>query len=138
MSLRMVLKSTDSTLFHPNNTTFSFRVHLPHPLNLDGAWTISLLEFSLDPGKTKQQVSLELFVCCNLCEDSIVGEREIPLLQRVYLEKQHIYQNPYEVPMKLGHFQDVHVYIRDAKPSPALFLSGEVTVTLLLRKLPFL
>ena len=135
----MVLKSTDSPQFHPNNTTYNFRVHLAQPLQLTGTWTISLLEFSIDPGKTKQQVLPELFVCSSLCHDSIVGEREIPLLRRVYLEKPNIiYQYPYEVPIKLGQFQDVHVYITDAKNAPASFLSGEVTVTSLLRKLPFL
>lgn len=138
MSVRMVLKSTDSALFHPSNQPYSFRIHLPRPLDLKGVWTVSLLEFSLDPGKTNQQGFPEVFVCSNICEDTIVGDRELPLLRRVYLDKENIiYQSPYEVPVKLGQFQDVHVYIRDAKHSPASFLSGEVTLTLLLRKFPF-
>ena len=135
----MVLKSTDSPLYHPSNQPDSFRVHLPQPLDLKGVWTVSLLEFSIDTGQTKQQGTLEIFVCSDICEDTIVGEREISLLRRVYLDKQNIiYQNPYEVPIKLGQFQDVHVYIKDAKNAPASFLSGEVTVTLLLRRIPFL
>lgn len=138
MSLRMVLKSTHSALFHPNNQPYSFRVHLPRPLNLRGVWTVSLLEFSLDPGKSKQQGFPEVFLCSNICDDTIVGDTELPLLRRIYLDKENIiYQSPYEVPIKLGQFQDIHVYIRDAKNSPASFLSGEVTVALLLRKLPF-
>ena len=134
----MVLKSSDSPLFHPNNQPYNFRVHLPKPLNLNGVWTVSLLEFSLDPGQTKQQGLPEVFLCSNICEDTIVGDKELPLIRRVYLEKENIiYQCPYEVPIKLGQFQDIHMYIRDAKGSPASFLIGEVTVTLLLRKLPF-
>ena len=102
-------------------------------------WTVSLLEFSLDPGQTKQRGLPEIFVCSDICEDTIVGEREMLLIRRVYLDKQNIiYQYPYEVPIKLGQFQDVHVYIKDAKNAPASFLSGEVTVTLLLRRIPFL
>ena len=139
MSQRMVLKSTDSPLYHPSNQPDSFRVHLPKPLILNGVWTVSLLEFSLDPGQTKQRGLPEIFVCSDICEDTIVGEREMPLIRRVYLEKENIiYQCPYEVPIKLGQFQDVHVYIKDAKNAPASFLSGEVTVTLLLRRIPFL
>ena len=135
----MVLKSTDSPLYHPSNQPDSFRVHLPKPLILNGVWTVSLLEFSLDPGQTKQRGLPEIFVCSDICEDTIVGEREMPLSRRVYLDKQNIiYQYPYEVPIKLGQFQDVHVYIKDAKNAPASFLSGEVTVTLLLRRIPFL
>ena len=135
----MVLKSSDSPLFHPNNQPYNFRVHLPKPLILNGVWTVSLLEFSLDPGQTKQRGLPEIFVCSDICEDTIVGEREMPLIRRVYLDKQNIiYQYPYEVPIKLGQFQDVHVYIKDAKNASASFLSGEVTVTLLLRRIPFL
>ena len=135
----MVLKSTDSPLYHPSNQPDSFRVHLPKPLILNGVWTVSLLEFSLDPGQTEQRGLPEIFVCSDICEDTIVGEREMPLIRRVYLDKQNIiYQYPYEVPIKLGQFQDVHVYIKDAKNAPASFLSGEVTVTLLLRRIPFL
>ena len=135
----MVLKSTDSPLYHPSNQPDSFRVHLPKPLILNGVWTVSLLEFSLDPGQTKQRGLPEIFVCSDICEDTIVGEREMPLIRRVYLDKQNIiYQYPYEVPIKLGQLQDVHVYIKDAKNAPASFLSGEVTVTLLLRRIPFL
>ena len=93
----MVLKSSDSPLFHLNYHPYSFRVHLPKPLNLNEVWTVSLLE----------------------------------ILENI------IYQCPCKVPIKLGQFQDVHVYKRDTKSSPASFLSGEVTVTLVLRKLPF-
>ena len=68
-----------------------------------------------------------------------MGEREISLLRRVYLEKQNVlFQYPYEVPIKVGQCQAVHIYIRGAKNVPASFLSGEVTVTLLLGKFPFL
>ena len=134
----MLLKSSDSPLFHPTNQPYSFRVHLPKPLNLNGVWTVSLLEFSLDPGQTKQRGLPEAFLCSIICEDTIVGDKELPLIRRVYLEKENIiYLCLYEVPIKLGQFQDVHVYIRDAKGSPALFLSGEVTSTLLLSKRKF-
>ena len=112
-NVRMALKSTDSLLFHQSNQPYSFRVHLRQPLYLSGTWTVSLLEFSLDPGKTKQQTFPELFVYSNLCDSSIVGERALPLLRRFYLEKQKtIYQYPYEVPIRLRQFQDVNGMLR--------------------------
>lgn len=63
-------------------------------------------------------------------------ERELPLLRRVFLKKtgNNIYNNPYEVPLRLGEFQDVRVYIKDSTNQPASFLNGGVTVTLLLKK----
>ena len=55
----------------------------------------------------------EIFVWSDICKGSIVVERELPLICRIYLDKQNImYQNPYEVPFKLGQFQDVHLYIQ--------------------------
>ena len=87
MSVRLVLKSSDSPLFHPNNQPYNFRVHLPKPLILNGVWTVSLLEFSLDPGQTKQRGLPEVFLCSNICEDTIVGDKELPLMRRVYLSR---------------------------------------------------
>lgn len=128
----MVLRSSDSQNVYPGNTPYDFKVYLPKPLYFQGHWTVSLLEFSLLLGNTKP----ELYVCSNLCQDSIVGERELPLLRRVFLEKtgNNIYNNPYEVPLRLGEFQDVRVYIKDSTNHPVSFLNGGVTVTLLLKR----
>ena len=99
----MLLKSPDSPLFHPTNQPYCLRVHLPKPLNLNGVWTVSLLEFSLDLGQTKQRGLSEAFLCSIICKDTIVGDKELPLIRRVYLEKENIiYLCPYEVPIKLG------------------------------------
>jgi hypothetical protein len=128
MSIRLVLRS-DSHNVYPGNTPYDFKVHLPKPLYFQGHRTVSLSEFSLLSGNTGG----ELYVRSNLCQDSIVGERELHLLQPVILEKvgNIIYSNPYEVPLRMGEFQDVRVYIRDSSDQAASFLNGVVTVTLL-------
>ena len=79
----------------------------------------------------------KLYVCRNLCQDSIVGNRELPLLRLVNLKKAGniIYNYPYQVPLRFGEFQDVRVYIRNASNQPVSFLKGLTTVTLLLNKL---
>ena len=46
----------------------------------------------------------------------------------------HHLNYPYQVPLRLGEFQDVRVYIRDASNQPASFLKGVTTLTLLLKK----
>jgi hypothetical protein len=132
MAIRLVLRSSDSHTVYPGNTSYDFKVHIPKPLYFQGHWTVSLSEFSLISGNTKR----ELYVCSNVCQDSIVGEGELPLLRRVVLEKtgNNIYTNPYEVPLRLGEFQDVRIYIRDSSNQEASFLKGVVTVTLLLKK----
>lgn len=132
MSIRLVLRSSDSQQVYNGNTPHDFMVHLPKPLYLQGHWTISLLEFILSVATPQP----ELYVCSNLCQDSIVGDRELPLLRLVNLKKAEniIYNYPYQVPLRLGEFQDVRVYIRDASNQPASFLKGVTTVTLLLKK----
>lgn len=82
----------------------------------------------------------DLYVCSELCDDTVVGEMELPLLRRVHARKTTniSYKIPYEIPLRLGHFGDVHIYIRDEHNEPASFLSGEVTVTLVfIRTNPF-
>lgn len=137
----MVLRSKDSPQRHADNTPHDFRVHLPRPLTLTGYWSVSLTEFTLKLAKAiPQDKGSDLYVCSDLCEDTVVGERELPLLRRVYTRKSSniTYKIPYEVPLRLGHFGDVHIYIRDRNNEPASFLSGEVTVTLVLIRIgPF-
>ena len=134
MSIRLVLRSSDSQQVYNGNTPHDFMVHLPKPKpkHLQGHWTISLLEFNLSVATPQP----ELYVCSNLCQDSIVGDRELPLLRLMNLKKAEniIYNYPYQVPLRLGEFQDVRVYIRDASNQPASFLKGVTTVTLLLKK----
>uniref|UniRef100_A0A8W8MMJ6 Uncharacterized protein n=1 Tax=Magallana gigas TaxID=29159 RepID=A0A8W8MMJ6_MAGGI len=77
MSIRLVLRSTDSQQIYSGNTSYDFVVHLPKPLYLQGHWTVSLLEFNLSTASTQP----ELYVCSNLCQDTVVGERELPLLR---------------------------------------------------------
>ena len=107
-------------------------VHLPKLLYLHGHCIFSLLEFNLSVATTQPK----LYVCRNLCQDSIVGNRELPLLRLVNLKMAEniVYNYPYQVPLRLGEFQDVRVYIRDASNQPASFLKGVTTVTLLLKK----
>lgn len=122
MSVRMVLQSTHSPSVHADNKPYDFRVHLPRPLTLLGDWTISLTEFSLKLQKAvPPSVRPELYVCSNLCDDTVVGETELPLLRRVFAKRYTniIYEVPYEVPLRIGRFGDVHIYIRDSNNQPA-------------------
>ena len=139
MSHRLVLKSMDSPLFHTSNQPDSLRVHLPQLLDLKGVRPSLCWNFRSTQARQNNKELWKYLFFSDICKDTTVGEREMPLLRRVYFDKQNIiYQNPYEVQIILGQFQDVHVYIKDAKNASASFLSGEVTVTLLLRRIPFL
>lgn len=139
MSIRMILRSFDSIDVYPHNEPYDFRVHLETPLTLSGYWTVALTEFTIlghNPGLTSQP---ELFLCCNICDDNIVGGREIPLLRRIYAERTGniIFQSTSAVHVSQGQLQDIHLFIRTDKNEQASFLKGQVCVTLVLRRLPF-
>ena len=127
----MLLKSSDSLDLYGNNKPYDFHVHLPRPLTLTGYWTVSLLEICMFSNKRK-----DVYIYSNLCEDTIVGDKELPLLRRVYLKRSspnEIFIYPYEVPTRLGQVHDVHVYIKDETGQEASFLREETTVTLELK-----
>ena len=99
-----------------------------------------MVEFSIDRGKSTYPTS-ELFVYSNLCDKTILAGREVPLLRRVWLDddtQNIIFEFPYDVPLRIGQFQEVHIYINDVNGDLASFISNRVTVTLQLRKHPFL
>ena len=136
----MVLSSEDCKATYPGNKPYDFLVHLSSPISLSGYWSVSMLEFSIGRGKTKYPTE-ELFVFSNLCDNTILAGREVPLLRRVWFDdnKQNvIYELPYDVPLRIGQFQEVHIYIKDSSGSPASFILDRVTVALRLKKHPFL
>ena len=133
MSGRLVVKSTDSTFTYPTNQPWDFRVRLPTPLSLEGYWTIELTEFYINNLTNK-----EIFVFCSLCDMSIVGGKEVPLLRRIYLqnEKNVIFTAPYQIPLRCADVTDIHIYIKDAQDKPASFLTDPPTLTLVFRRHP--
>ena len=136
----MVLGSEDSNLLYPNNKPYDFLVHLSTPVSLTGYWTISLLEICIERGQGYTFLTSELFVFSNLCDNTVLGGHEVPLLRRVWLKdnKQNIiYQVPYDVPLRIGQFQDVHIFINDKQGNRASFIQDKVSVTVHLKKRPF-
>lgn len=132
MSLRMVLKSTDSSEYFDNQPN-CFRVQLNKQIQLDGYWTVALTEFateSWDPAKKTPEV----YICCDICEETIVGGKDLPLLRRVFLgeklENNIIYTLPYYIPVKIGQLQQICIYITDRTGNPVSFLDGPVSATL--------
>jgi hypothetical protein len=102
---------------------------------LTGDWTVELTEFrnsNVQPASDKG-----IFVYCSVCDGSIVGERQKPLLRRIVLENESnvIFMRPYRVPLRINDLRDVHVYIRDKNDGDVSFLTGEWTVTLVSRPL---
>lgn len=139
MSLRMVLRSTDSSEYFEKQPN-CFRIQLNKQVQLDGYWTIGLTEFATERWNSNKK-SQEVFICCDMCEETFVGGKDMPLLRRVYLgEKQEtniIYELPYYVPVKIGQLQQICIYITDREGNLVSFLDGPVSVTLHFKKFPY-
>lgn len=109
-------------------------------MQLDGYWTIGLTEFTTESWNSNKK-SQEVFICCDMCEETFVGGKDMPLLRRVYLgEKQEtniIYELTYYVPVKIGQLQQICIYITDREGNLVSFLDGPVSVTLHFKKFPY-
>lgn len=135
MSLRMVLKSSDSVSTHSSNQPWDFRVRLPRSLPLSGPWTVEMTEFCND--NIGNLSNREIFVYCSICDDTIIGERQGPLLRHMYLTnaENNIFLRPYRIPLRINDLTDLHLYIKDRNHGDASFLTGESTVTLVFRQM---
>ena len=137
MSLRLVLSSDDGKTFFPENTSFDFMVKLNRTIQLDGYWVVAVTEINVTD-RIAAKENQELLVYSDICQDSFVGDTEKPLLRRAYTETNNIiYSNPYYKPVKMGGLQQVHIYIKNRKGEKASFLKKKVTITLHLKKFPF-
>lgn len=135
----MVLRSTDSSEYFENKSN-CFRIQLNKQVQLDGYWTIGLTEFTTESWNSNKK-SQEVFICCDMCEETFVCGKDMPLLRRVYLgEKQEtniIYELTYYVPVKIGQLQQICIYITDREGNLVSFLDGPVSVTLHFKKFPY-
>ena len=135
--MRLILSSEDSNITHINNKPYSFRVHLSRPFSFNGNWTVTLTDITIDESENIKNKGL--LVCSNICEDSIVGENELPILNRIYTDGTlFVINHTYNVPIKVKQFQDIHIYIKDESLRIASFIKGRVTLILELSRTVFL
>ncbi len=145
----IVAKSDDSTHYFPDNQPYQFSIHLKQPLRLEGHWILSLREFyaqRLKSGNTKKRNVTDglLYVYCSLCEPIIVNGERQPLLRRVQSTNATTWKvllsEPFEIALRLVNdtVQQFDIYITDASGNPATFLTTVASVTLQLRRYPFI
>jgi hypothetical protein len=74
----------------------------------------------------------ELFIYCDACDMSVVGEQYRPLLRRVMLgsNKNQIFTRPYAIPLRNQELEKIRLEIRDKDNQHATFLSDDISLTL--------
>lgn len=106
-------KFTDSSTVHSDNKPQDFRVRLPRPLPMKGDWTVELTEFR--NSKLIKTTDQEIFVYCSVCDDSIVGGSQKPLLRRIVLKNNNnvVFERPYRIPLRINDLGDTSTsYLR--------------------------
>ena len=80
----LYISSIDSLNLYPTNSPGQFYCKLPQPLNLRGLWECGLIQLQFvnsyfagtDPPKC-------FYVCSDICTESVLLERKIPVLRRI-------------------------------------------------------
>ena len=116
--------SSKVTTSHPENTASDFTVQLPRTLS--GKKECGIVEVRL-PASRKNP----LFVCADLCAESVVNNKTLPVLRRV-AQKTFLPSFITYVPLRVQDFHTVRIYICKESGEP-INLQGETKVTLHLR-----
>lgn len=135
--MNIICRSTDCVHLFPNNVPHRFKVQLSQPVHLKGSWVIGLRELTTTSW-TDNAVSDDVYVYCNLCDVSFVGDKEEPLLKRVFLgsnpKANRIYLRPVYIPVRLGEVVQISIIIKDRAGNDASFLDGPITCELGMRR----
>lgn len=124
------LCSEDSENLQPQNKVTDFIVELPEPLDLPGIWEVGL--YQADYRLSRQ--SGNIYLCCDLCEESLIHGRQLPILQK--LEPRGGYFNPIPlfVDVKADFIRRIHLCLLDTELKPMPVESGKFECTLILRR----
>ena len=103
---------------YPNNTQYDFIYELPHPVSLEGDWGCAIVEVLL-----KRKLSENLYVFCDIVDNSIVHGESVPLLRTI--ENKVEYLNPFYHKITLNKIKRLRISIRTKRNSiPVVNLSA--------------
>ena len=132
------LSSEDSKDIFPWNTRNRFHVKLPKSLNFTGLWEVGLSE--LQYPHTFSKAPLNIDICSDLCEDSIIDGTCQSVLRRVAVEgeQNHIVTKMFDAiqyfKVRTGTVNEINIYIREDGQENFTLKSGIVRCTLHFRR----
>ncbi|KAJ8310935.1 hypothetical protein KUTeg_011512 [Tegillarca granosa] len=124
---KRVLHSEDSRAYFPQNTVAAFRVVLDTRLDFKGQWYVGLCEVHC----TNVTSSGEIYICTNICGETLLAGKKEQLLRRIVVEKDKdistVFTAPFYLPLTTSTWQDIEIYIKD-KQGHLSTLIGELYV----------
>ena len=126
---------------YPTNTPGKFYSKLPNTLYLDGQWDCALVQFQYI-NKYVHTIPTSLFVCMDLCLQSIIGNRKLPILRRISnvknIQSNEIIEATFDhllyIPLNQKVIDVIEIYITDEKSNPVIFSQGPLLITLHMQK----
>lgn len=115
----MIVRSTHSLQYYPDNKGEDFRIHLKKTLSLKGKWVVSLSNIEYRIQQSAAFKTHNYWVHLNICQNSIVGDTSLPLLRRVpfpmsgevdVLIQQEFLQEHF-IPVLHNETDLIHIYI---------------------------
>ena len=139
MSIYMVLNSDKHSNYFPQNKPYNFKAHLLRPMNLEGNWMVSLVDFKTG---TSALFHEDVYMYCDMCGDSIIDGSMHPLLRRFLCsgnkgDFSSTFPDKQYKPVSKTYIEDIHIYLKDVAGKDASFLNQPVSITLHLKSYPF-
>ena len=141
MEKYIFLRSNDSKVnYFKDNNSYHFRVKLNQRLIFHGYWVVSLTEINF--GKLIGVDNIKdpyVDILCNLCDTSLVGDVQLPLLRHIDLRlgPNYTFANEYNIHVVVKESPDIEIVIKVSDEVSQTFLSEDTTVTLHLQRYPF-
>ena len=112
MDFYIHLQSGDSRAYFPGNKASRFTTKLPETLHLEGRWKVALCEISYP----KMRNPTKMTVCGDMCGETIVGEKRLPLLRIIDAKKKNSLSfNPvYYMPVRVQEMDRISIEINTA------------------------
>jgi hypothetical protein len=141
MDFYLFASNKDSGEPYPHNKAGNFIISLPHGLDLQGEWEVSLSEIILNRPVQNDTDTRHIFVCSPMVNHSVVGKHEYPVLRRVPLKKQgrqiDIFSAEQFYPINSFRLSYLHIYFLNDQYKLQEFEQADVTDILLhFRKKP--
>lgn len=149
MSIYVVVRSGDSAEHFPDNSPRRFRVMLNNPIRMNPQeWCVGLCELyceqiALSDRSRTAGGGGEIYVNCNVCQSSLVGQSEDRLLRRTALHPKKAYLdvtfNPvFYLPVTVSECREILIEFKDITGRLATFITGPVSATLHFKRRPFI
>ena len=128
------LSCNDSKKYFPDNQANLFTSVLAEPLHFEGLWEVALCQITYPQTVSKARY---VTVLTDIIEDSIIGERKLPILRRFNISgknKSVTFDSLHYKPVKINPIRQLTVFTTSKDDELHPFTQGDCKVTLHFRK----